>query len=98
MIGILVNDVGKYLDYEKCKCRKRQVDKLVDECTENIDEVKILDNNENECNSWILYVVPFSIFFIINVGIAAYFACYKYINRNKENVSVYDYIYQTKNY
>ena len=51
MIRILVNDVGKYLDYEKCKCRKWQVDKLVDECTENIDEVKILDNNESKCNS-----------------------------------------------
>ena len=41
-------DVGEYLDYESCKCRKRMVDKLVDECNENIDkEVKILDNNEN---------------------------------------------------
>ena len=24
-----------------CKCRKKLVDKLVEECTENIDEVKI---------------------------------------------------------
>ena len=31
-------DVGEYLDYEKCKCRERSVDKLVDECTEIIDE------------------------------------------------------------
>ena len=34
-------DVGEYLDYENCKCRKKLVDKLVVECTENIDEVKI---------------------------------------------------------
>ena len=34
-------DVGEYLDYENCKCRKKLVDKLVEECTENIDEVKI---------------------------------------------------------
>ena len=34
-------DVGEYLDYEKCKCKKNLVDKLVKECTENIDEVKI---------------------------------------------------------
>ena len=27
-------DFGEYLDYEKCKCRKRLVDKLVEECTE----------------------------------------------------------------
>ena len=31
-------DVGEYLDYKNCKCRKRLVDKLVDECNENIDE------------------------------------------------------------
>ena len=28
--------VGEYLDYENCKCRKSLVDKLVDECDENI--------------------------------------------------------------
>ena len=31
-------DFGEYLDYENCKCRKRLVDKLVEECNENIDE------------------------------------------------------------
>ena len=41
-------DVGEYLDYEKFK---RQLDRLVDECAENIDEVKILDNNESKYNS-----------------------------------------------
>ena len=92
-------DIGEYLDYENCKCRKRFVDKLADECDENIDEeVKILDNNENKCNSCILYIVLFSIFFTINVVIATYFVYYKYTNRNKENVSIYDYAYQTKNY
>ena len=34
-------DIGKYLDYEKCKCRKKLIDKLVEECTENIEEVKL---------------------------------------------------------
>ena len=34
-------DVGKYLDYENCKCRKWLVDKLIEECTENIKEAKI---------------------------------------------------------
>ena len=61
---------------------------MVDECNETVDEeLKILDNNENKCNSSILYVVLFSMFFAINVGIANYFVCYKYTNRNKENVS-----------
>ena len=76
---------------ENCKCRKRLVDKLIDESTETIDEeVKILDKNKDKCSSWILKIVLFSIFFTINVGICAYFVYYKYMNRNKEN----DYLHQ----
>ena len=74
------------------------VDILGDECDENIDEVKISSESKNKFNSCILYIVLFSIFFIINVGIGAYFVYYKYMNRNKENVWVYDYVYQGKNY
>ena len=33
-----VCDVGEYLDYENCKCRKKLVHKLVDECTETVEE------------------------------------------------------------
>ena len=92
-------DVGEYLDYENCKCRKRLVDKLVDECDENIDEeVKILNKNEDKCNSCILYIVLFSIFFTINAGIGVYFIYYKYMNRNKNTVAKYDCVYYAKNY
>ena len=48
-------------------------------------------------NSCILYIVLFSIFFKINFGIATSFVYYKYMNRNKENASIYDHGYQTKN-
>ena len=41
-------DVGQYLDFESCKCRKRLIDKLVDECNEDIDEeVKITNKKIN---------------------------------------------------
>ena len=30
-------DVGEYLDYKICKCRKRLIDKLVEEYSENND-------------------------------------------------------------
>ena len=95
-------DVGEYLDYEHCKCRKKLVDKLVAECTENIDEVKIAECNSVEnihkCSSCTLYILLVSIIFTINIGIATYFVYYKYVNRNKENVSRYDYVYQATNY
>ena len=73
-------DVGEYLDYENCKCRKEIVDKLVDERTETVKEVKLAkitlpDNKKSyKCISCTVYTVLFWIFFIINVGgIGAYF-------------------------
>ena len=45
-----------------------------------------------KCNSCILYIVLFSIFFTINLGIPSYFVYYKYRNRNKKNA------YQVENY
>ena len=73
-------DVGEYLDYENCKCRKKLVDKLVDECTETVEEVKLakitLAENENsyKCSSCTVYTVLFWIFFTINVSrICSYF-------------------------
>ena len=36
-------DVGEYLGYKSCKCRKKIIDKLVEECCENINENETLD-------------------------------------------------------
>ena len=93
-------DVGEYLEYENCKCRKSLVDKLVEECTENIDEVKIASENEhkNKCSSCTLYIVLFSIIVTINIGIATYFVYYNNMNHDKESVSKFDYVYQAKSY
>ena len=72
--------IGEYLDYENCKCRKELVDKLVDECTETVEEVKIakitLAEKESsyKCSSCTVYFLLFWIFFTINFGgISAYF-------------------------
>ena len=85
-------DVGEYLDYKNCKCRKKLANKLVEECTENIEQVKVAEH-KNKCNSCILYIVLFSIFFSFNIGIGAYFVYYKYTNHNKESFSKYDYVF-----
>ena len=78
-------DTGEYLDYEHCKCRKKLVDKLVDECTETIEELKLAkitlgDNKNNyKCSSCTVYIVLFWIFCTINVGrIVAYFVYYNW--------------------
>ena len=95
-------DVAEYLDYENCKCRKRLVDRLVEEYAENIDEAKLTEvalfEHVNECvYSYTVCIVLGVIALTICIGISAYFT-YKYTNRNKENVSKYDYVYQAKNY
>ena len=38
-------DFGEYLGYKNRKCRKKLVDKLVEECTETVEEVKIASKN-----------------------------------------------------
>ena len=85
--------IGEYLDYSNCKCRKKLVDPLVEECTENIEETKLVNitvENENEnkdrCSISIVYKVLFwifLIFFIINSGIIIYFIYHKYVDCNK---------------
>ena len=46
-------DFSENLDYKNCKCRKKLVDKLIEQCTENVDEIKIagiaLFEHGNEC-------------------------------------------------
>ena len=72
-------DVGEYLDNENCKCWKKIVDKLIEQCTETTEEVKIAnialgaDENKHKCSSCTLYIVFFAIIFTFSVGIANYF-------------------------
>ena len=64
-------DVGEYLDYEYCKCRKKLVDKLVDECTETIEEVKLAEVTLAEIEKIVInvvYIVLMIVFFTIFTG------------------------------
>ena len=90
----------EYLDYEKCRCRKRLIDKLIDECNENFEETSLIKINSTKCksNSCIKYIVLFLILFTTNIRIATYFIYYEYLNHNEKNISKYDYGYQRKNY
>ena len=63
----------EYLDYKNCKCRKKIVDKLVEECSENIDRNEMTVNDyENVCNSCTIYIVLLVIFLIICIRISAF--------------------------
>ena len=74
-------DVGEYLDYKNCKCRKKLVDKLVEECTENVKEANITEITEKKCkSSCTIYVVVIVIVFTICMGIGICFVYCKYMN------------------
>ena len=67
--------VGEYLDYENCKCIKSLIDKLVEECSENINENERINVNlndyENKCGSCKIYIILFVIAFFIIIGISS---------------------------
>ena len=79
------------------------VDKLVEECNENINEAKLtrtaLFKHKNECEYYYkVFIVLSVIVLTICIGVRTYFIYHKYMNRKKENVSIYDYVYHAKNY
>ena len=41
-------NIREFLDCENCKCRKKLIDKLFEECTENIDKIETASKNENK--------------------------------------------------
>ena len=59
-------DIGEYLDYKNCKCRKRILNKLIQECGENIYENETLyiiplntislNVYKKVCNSCVVYI------------------------------------------
>ena len=60
--------IGEHLDYSSCKCRKKLIDPLLEECRENINETKLdiitgENKNNDRCCSYVVYMVLFWIFF-----------------------------------
>ena len=83
-------NVGDYLNYSDCKCRKKLTDKLIDECSENDDPTKRVNKtveNENnyECASCIVYnvlmIVSFKIFTAITI--------YKKLTKNQTKTLIF---------
>ena len=83
--------IGEYLDYSSYKCRKKLIDPLTEECTENIDETKLVNitvenENNSRCTSYFLYKVLFWISFMISWETIIYIVYHVYVNRIKYNL------------
>ena len=77
---------------------KKLIDKLVEECSENIDGKEVIYNEtlndyDNVCNSCTLYMTLFVIFLIISIGISStyfYFHLYlKWTNTGVTETAIY---------
>ena len=88
-------DIGEYLDYKNCKCRKNIIDKLVEECRENIDGNEMIYNetldvisssdNNKTSGSCIVYIILFSVFLIIRIFMAIYVYFFTYLKNRSTN-------------
>ena len=83
-------NVGEYLNYSDCKCRKKLTNELIDECIETIEETKIVNitvENENnyECASCIVYIVLMIVAFTIFTAITVYLIYYNWYLINNNN-------------
>ena len=78
-------DVGEYLNYGNCKCRKKIVDKLVDECTETVEEVKLVkatlaeNESENKYSSGTVYIV-------LMIAVSSIISCIKFGNHKETKI------------
>ena len=85
-------DFSECLDYKICKCKKKLVDKLIEECTENIDKVKFagmaLFEHGNKCVcSYAIFVVLTVTVLAISIWIGACFVYFRwYLKRDVTRV------------
>ena len=81
-------NIGEYLDYKICKCSKKLIDKLVEECSEDNDENIMIHNatlnDYKKVNKFcIISIVLLIIMLMIIIGIVS--AClHFYLNRKKK--------------
>ena len=83
-------EVGQYLDYENCVCRKKLINYLIEECTSIVD----IDSYKKESSKTNVYFILFVIFLVLCVllvlGLIYYFR--KYNNKKILN-NMYNIVY-----
>ena len=74
------------LDYKNCVCRNSIVDRLVEECTNVIDENKIHNEilNTIPSDDCTLYVVLFAVFLTTSVITGSSFIYFHWFKKNKQ--------------
>ena len=81
-------DIRQYSDYENCKYKKELIDKLVEECSENIDRNNMIHNAtlndyRKVCQSCTIYIVLLVIAFLIIIGICSAFFLFLFVFKKR---------------
>ena len=93
LFGILVIVSVNVINHKIVGVEKK-IDKLVEECSENIDGNEILYNetldvipsSDNEtCDSCVVYMILFSVFLIISIYMAIYVYFFLYLKNRSTN-------------
>ena len=82
-----LGDVGQYLDYQNCVCRKSLIDKMVKERTSVVEEDIETSLMLADCPSQVPYIVLFIVFLLISVIIGSVFLYYYRNWSNRSNQS-----------
>ena len=67
-------NINEYLDYSSCKYKRKLIDPLLEECT------------NDRCRSFVVYKVLFWITFVIACGTVIYIVYHVYVNCIKYNL------------
>ena len=87
-------NIGEYLDYKNCRCRKKIIDKLVEESSENIDvneklyneTLDVIPSSDNKtCDSCVVYITLFFVFLITSISMAIYVYLFLYLKNKSTN-------------
>ena len=88
-------DAGEYLDHKNGKCRKRLIDKLVEEYSKNTDCNRTIYNDTlNDygkiCDSCTIYIELLAIFVIASLSISSVFIYFDwYLKRRYTETTIY---------
>ena len=89
-------DIGECSDYKNCKCRRKIIGSLVEECSKNIDENEMIYNEtlngitlndyKKLCDPCTLHIVLFVVFLVTSIVISSVFIYfYWYSKKNITN-------------
>ena len=77
--------MGEYFGYKNCNCKKRLIDKLVEECSGHIDGNEMTHNDYK--NSYTIYIVLFVIAFLIIISISSVFIYFHWYLKSDTNIT-----------